>query len=288
MITTSPGWNDIIKAAHSDARDAFKFWVRSSKPRHGEVFDSMRISRAKCKYLLRKCRRDEATIRADILASDLSDNDSTLFWKHVSKQNNGSLKLADTVGGAIGRVAIASMWNGHYSQLFNYVKGDRHNSDVLDAINLISGECDMFNHNDVKSAVPSLSVNKACVMDSLSAEHLLYASPEIHTLLAICFNAFIVHGFLPSSLTDSVITPIVKDKCKKNSDIGNYRPIALSSVLCKVFELILLGRLNSYFCTTDYQFGCPITQLTYALIFIIRGPRRFTCVLWMRQKLSIA
>ena len=28
-----PGWNDIIKAAHSDARDGFKFWVRSSKPR---------------------------------------------------------------------------------------------------------------------------------------------------------------------------------------------------------------------------------------------------------------
>ena len=154
-------------------------------------------------------RREEATIRADILASDLSNKDSKLFWKH-SKQNNGSLKLADTVGGATGHVAIASMWNGHYSQLFNCVKGDRHKSDVLDAINLISGECDMFNHNDVKSAVASLSVNKACGMDSLSAEHLLYASLEIHTLLAICFNAFIVHGFLPSSLTDSVIIPIVK------------------------------------------------------------------------------
>ena len=76
-------------------------------------------------------------------------------------------------------------------------------------------------------------------MDFLSAEHLLYASPEIHTLLAICFNAFIVHGFLPSSLTDSVIIPIVKDKCKNISDIGNYRPIALSSVLSKVFELIV-------------------------------------------------
>ena len=61
-----PGWNDIIKAAHSDARDAFKFWIRSSKPRQGEVFDSMRISRAKFKYLLRKCRREEAPNRADI------------------------------------------------------------------------------------------------------------------------------------------------------------------------------------------------------------------------------
>ena len=104
-----PGWDDIIKAAHSDARDAFKFSVRSSKPRHGEVLDSMRISRAKFKYLLRKCRREEATIRADILASHLCNNDSALFWKHVSKQNNGSLKLADTVGGATSHAAIASM-----------------------------------------------------------------------------------------------------------------------------------------------------------------------------------
>ena len=151
---------------------------------------------------------------------DLSNNDSTLFWKHVSKQNNGSLKLADTVGGATGHVDIASMWNDHYSQLFNCVKGDTHKSDVLDAINLVSGGCDMFNQNDVKSAIASLCVNKACGMDSLSAEHLLYASPETHTLLAICFNAFIVHGFLPSSLTYSVIIPIVKDKCKNISDIG--------------------------------------------------------------------
>ena len=105
----TPGWNDIIKAAHSDARDALKFLVTSSKPRQGEVFDSMRIFRAN---LLRKCRREEATIRADILASDLSNNDSTLFWKHVSKQN-GSLKLADTVGGAISHLAIDSMWNDH-------------------------------------------------------------------------------------------------------------------------------------------------------------------------------
>ena len=45
---------------------------------------------------------------------------------------------------------------------------------------------------------------------------------QVHTLLAICFNAFIVHGFLPSYLTDYVIIPIVKDKCKNISDVGNY------------------------------------------------------------------
>ena len=75
-----------------------------------------------------------------------------------------------------------------------------------------------------------------------------------------------MYGFLPSSLRDSVIIPIVKDKCKNISDIGNYRPIALSSVLSKVFELILLGKLNSYFCTTDYQFGFRVRQIVCPVI----------------------
>ena len=36
---------------------------------------------------------------------------------YVSKQNNRLPKLANIVGGATGHVAIASMWNDHYSHL---------------------------------------------------------------------------------------------------------------------------------------------------------------------------
>ena len=89
-------------------------------------------------------------------------------------------------------------------------------------------------------------------------------------LLYALINAFIVHGFLPSSLTDSVIIPIVKDQCKNISDIGTVRPIALSSVLSKVFELILLGKLNSYFCTTDYQFGLKSHHSTDLCIYTLK------------------
>ena len=65
-------------------------------------------------------------------------------------------------------------------------------------------------------------------LDNLFAEHLLYASPSIHALLSICFNAIFVHGFLPSDLTYTA--PIVKDKTGDISDKGNYRHIALASV----------------------------------------------------------
>ena len=83
----TPGWNEYVRDAHSEARDAFKLWVRSSKPRQGDVFQSMKQSRARFKFKLRQCKRDEARVRADILANDLVKRNSTLFWNHVSKQH---------------------------------------------------------------------------------------------------------------------------------------------------------------------------------------------------------
>ena len=43
------------------------------------------------------------------------------------------------------------------------------------------------------------------------AEHLKYAGAKIHVLLSICFNACMVHGFLPST-TDTILVHIIKDK----------------------------------------------------------------------------
>ena len=67
----TPGWNEYVKDAHSEARDAFKLWVQSIKPRQGDVFQSMKQSRARFKFKLRQCKREEARVRADILANDL-------------------------------------------------------------------------------------------------------------------------------------------------------------------------------------------------------------------------
>ena len=115
----TPGWNEYVKDAHSEGRDAFKLWILSSK--QGDVFQSMKQSRARFKFKLRQCKRDEARIRADILADVLVKRNTTLFWSHVSKQNRRCIIPADTVGGATGRESIASMWKNHYANLFNCV-----------------------------------------------------------------------------------------------------------------------------------------------------------------------
>lgn len=52
-----------------------------------------------------------------------------------------------------------------------------------------------------------------------------------------------------------VLVPVIKDKAGKVASIGNYRPIALASILSKVMGKLLLDRLSVYITTTDNQLG---------------------------------
>ena len=52
-------------------------------------------------------------------------------------------------------------------------------------------------------------------------------------------------------MLDSVIIPLVKNKCGDLSDKNNYRPIAISCIISKVVENIILHRIEDYLWTTD-------------------------------------
>ena len=84
-------------------------------------------------------------------------------------------------------------------------------------------------------------------------------------------------------MLDSVVVPLVKNKSGDLSDKNNYRRIALSSTISKVFENIILHRLEEYLWTTDNQFGFKSGYSTdlcvYALTeFIEYLKRRSTSV----------
>ena len=62
-------------------------------------------------------------------------------------------------------------------------------------------------------------------------------------------------------MLDSVVVPLVKNKNGDLSDKNNYRPIALSRTISKVFENVILHRLEEYLWTTEHQFGFKIRSL---------------------------
>ena len=255
-------------------------WVRIGKPRHGEQHAEMMADRAAFKLALRQCKRQEAQIKADKLAGDLLNKDAVAFWQEVQLQSCSKVPLAESVGGISGPHEIANHWADHYKQLFNSVPRDGISALCLQIQNEIQNNQNIrtslesgpqtFSVGDVVHALKQLKKRKAAGPDGISAEHLLYAGHRLHVLLSICFNSFILHGYLPKSIIFSCVTPVLKDKAGNASDMSNYRPIALTPVLSKVLERMILQKTLQYLTTCDNQFGFKSNHSTDLCIYALK------------------
>ena len=71
------------------------------------------------------------------------------------------------------------------------------------------------------------------------------------------FNLSIEHAIWPDSLKSAEAVPIHKAEAK--SDISNYRPISLISIIANIFEKIMYNKLYSFLedCNilSDSQYG---------------------------------
>jgi len=226
------------------------------------------------KRALRECKKHEETIRADKLANDLAHKDPIQFWRDVKQQSCKKAPLADSVDGTAGQRDIASMWGEHYHRLFNSVPVSPLKPQVLDAI---VQDCEsmtelprVFTTDVLHRALQGLRCGKAVGPDGLSAEHLKFADRRVVVLLCVCFNASLVHGFLPKSFLYSVLVPVIKDRSGDPCSSSNYRPIAIISCLVKLFEKAILALFPAHFSTTDNQFGFKANHSTDMCIFTVK------------------
>ena len=65
----------------------------------------------------------------------------------------------------------------------------------------------------------------------------------------------LTHGVAPSGLLLSTMIPVPKDKRASKSDSKNYRAIAISSILGKIFDSIVMKEQYASLITDDLQFG---------------------------------
>ena len=131
-----------------------------------------------------------------------------------------------------------------------------------------------MSHSEIIHAIKDLKDNKSCGLDGISAEHLKHCSDVIIQLLSMCFTSLFVHGILPESMISVVLVPIVKYKNASICSKSNHRPIALASIVAKVFEKIIYDRIAYSLITCDNQFGFKAkhsTECVYNYICLQRG-----------------
>ena len=95
----------------------------------------------------------------------------------------------------------------------------------------------VFDQDDMQSAIDELKTTAAAGDDGFPAVLLKNCKEELSRPLALFWRKCLDHGYIPPSLKRSLISPIHKGDSRAIP--ANYRPIALTSHLIKVFEKIL-------------------------------------------------
>ena len=89
----------------------------------------------------------------------------------------------------------------------------------------------------VASKINNMKENKSPGVDGISPKILKETVEQISTPLAHVFNMSLQEGFVPLEWKEANIIPLFK-KGSRNKSV-NYRPVSLTSVICKLLETIM-------------------------------------------------
>ncbi len=258
-----PGWNKYVKEYYEEYRNSYLQWSNNGKI-SSTLYDNMVSRRRFFKIALQSVRRRKDKVLSDELAMSYNCKNFYKFWNSVKFANKTTSSSPLVVGGAEGDENICEMWADHYRSVFSRESTTTHNCDKC------SKHIFRVTAADVTKCVQKLKSGKSPGLDGITAESIKYAHPVISYLISNVFNACLAHGFIPNEILRVVLVPILKRNNVDASVTKNYRPIALATVMSKIFELLIFRYHHDKLWTQPGQFGYKKGLGTETAIFTVR------------------
>ena len=164
--------------------------------------------------------------------------------KTKSRDNVGPLKVGDKF--ITDNEQMASLLNASFSSVFS----NENMSDIPPCPSLSDNQS--INHirftpEVVSKKIKSLKISSSSGPDGISSRFLNDNIQAMSVPLAILFTKSMESGVVPTDWRTAYVTPIFKKGSK--SDPGNYRPISLTSIPCKLMESIMRDGVVDYLIT---------------------------------------
>ena len=99
-----------------------------------------------------------------------------------------------------------------------------------------------FCNQNIQDAIQMLHSGKAADELGLTAEHFKTSLSIAITFLQICFNTILKDKQIPDIFKTGIVTPVLKNG-KNPMSMDNYRGIAVTPVISKLFECAILPTL---------------------------------------------
>jgi hypothetical protein len=209
--------------------------------RGGIITDEYKQTEKNVKNMIRSSKRRFEKKLADNKGSNRQ------FFAYVKKKTGtrssvGPLKTAggETVADAQG---MAEILNRSFKEVFTRENtasvpelDARENGSILTNV--------QFTVRAIKKKIHELKPESVPGLDGIAPQLLKELTDEISPALASIFTKSLEEGVIPADWKEANVTPIFKKGAK--SAPGNYRPVSLTSVACKLMESIIRDEMTNH------------------------------------------
>ena len=267
-----PGWTEAVQIHKETALFWRSIWLCNNSPRQGVVADIMRKTRAKYHYSIRQVKNKELQYKKQSMARAIAFNNSRDLWTETRKIRKKLSASPNCMDNVTSNENISELFAGKYCDLYNSVSfNDDELEDILnvnaydvqvkctdDIVTVLS---DNYIHTHsiyvelVSNAINHLKLDKNDCVDGLSSNNFKNGTHLLNVFISLLFSSMLVHGTAPAGLLLSTLVPLIKNKRGNKCDSNNYRAIAISSLLGKLFDIIILKEQYTSLTTDVLQFG---------------------------------
>ena len=122
----------------------------------------------------------------------------------------------------------------------------------------------------VTNAISHLKSEKNDNFEGLSSDNFKNGTHLLNVYISLLFSTMLSHGTTPAGLLLSTLVSLIKNKRGNKCDSNNYRAIAISSIIGKLFDTVLLKLQHASLFTDSLQFGFKPNSSTVIFTSLLR------------------
>ena len=226
----------------------FVFYLLCMKKIQSEI-------KAQYKYAIRRLNKSAEQVEHNAFVSSILHGESGNIYQEIKKFRGQQKTVSSRIDEVVGSKHIADHFADKYKDLYSKSNLGQEYHDIKDSIDENVAEEEiaevmLVNEELIREALKKMKRGKGDVIFNYSSDCLMNSPDILHTHLANLLRMFLIHGQVAVILLLCSLVPIVKD------NLGdNYRAIAKSSLILKLFDWVVLLTQGSKLSSDHLQFG---------------------------------
>ena len=289
-----PDWKEDVAPVKDNAYFWHSVWVSAGKPMNCSLHSIMKMTRNRYHFVLRKKKRLIERLRRNNMLQSCLDNDSNIF-EEIKRIRRCHQNPPSTIDGI--SEDIPGYLANKYEKLYNGVEDKNNLNELEHDLRKTIDDKSMVHVNKItpdiiKRAALKLKPIKTDPVVDIRSDFLINAPDTLYWILAKCLKSYITHAHVSEFLLISMMIPIIKDKLGDHTSSDNYRSIAISSLIMKIFDQVIILVFGEHLQLDELQFGyqaeVSTTMCTWLAVesishFLRNGSEVYTCLMDMSK-----